>query len=384
MIFSLNGLLRGFIYLAIVSSLTAIGINRLAPREARFRILKSSTIVPVNGYYFRSYDRLPRVLDPETGLLSDVKLEGADSFDSATCSPWENDRGQSYVVGRWLGRTKVDDGMCQGCGLGRFSFPGGKALERIKLEVMPVSRPCFFPEDPLSVLFAAGDGRLYRYTFNKEVNPSATPLEGVSPTALTWKTATAGEEPVSISDPVWPLDPAFKNRLIASLTFIVKDANGASKMRSRLGWLQLNPQGTEIIRAGRLIGNDSDVTTAGVGQLHDETLPTVYSTADGSNLTLAYLTRVEGACGWVLHVAPLEIDSETGTPVVDEIRSQTIADKQSHAVPIFSADGRTLFSVVNTEPKPDTIARIRVPELQRAPAAVLARLAVRNSRTAWN
>lgn len=383
MSFSLNGLLRGFIYLVIVSSITAIGINRLAPQEARFRILKLSNVVPVNGYHFRSYDRLPRLLDPETGLFSDIKLDGPDSFDSATCSPWENDRGQSYVVGRWLGRSKADDGMCLGCGLGRFKFPGGKALERVKLEVMPVSRPCFFPEDPLSVLFAAGDGRLYRYTFEKEMDPSPSPVEGGSPTPLAWKTSTAGEMPVAINDPIWPSDPRLKSRLIASLTFMVKDAEGKLKMRSRLGWLQLNPEGTEIVRAGRLIGHD-DATAVNDGPRPDETLPTIYSAGNGAEFTLAYLTRVEGRSGWGLHVAPLEIDFETGTPIVDELQSHTIAGNQSHMTPIFSADGRTLYSVVNSDPKPDTIERLRVPELVRAPAALLARIVVRNSRIAWN
>jgi len=249
--------------------------------------------------------------------------------------------------------------------------------------VMPVSRPCFFPEDPLSVLFAAGDGRLYRYTFEKELNPSGSPVEGISPTPLTWKVSTAGEEPVSINDPFWPTDPRFNNRLIASLTFMVKNPDGKPKMCSRLGWLQLNPEGTEIVRAGRLLGRE-DATPAGVGPRPEETLPTVYTAADGAGFTLAYLTRVQGTSGWGLHVAPLEIDSETGTPIVDELRSRTIAENRSHVIPIFSTDGRTLYSVLNSDPKPESIERIHVPELERAPAAVLARLVVRKGRIEWN
>ncbi|SIO60951.1 hypothetical protein SAMN05444166_6585 [Singulisphaera sp. GP187] len=385
MIFSLNGLLRGFIYLTIVSSITAIGISRLAPQESHFRILKPSMIVPVNGYHFRSYDRIPRVLDPMTGLLSDVTLEGVDSFDSATCSPWENDRGQSYVVGRWLGRSKADDGICQGCGLGRFKFPGGKTLERVKLDVMPVSRPCFFPDDPSRVIFAAGDGQLYRYQFEKESDTSESPGEGTRLSPLVWKVATAGEMPVSINDPIWPTDPRLKSRLIASLTFIVKDTNGKSRMRTRLGWLQLNPAGTEIVRAGRLIGQPDTMTPgAGTTPRPDESLPAVYSAGSGGGLTLAYMTHEEHENGWGLHVAPLEIEFETGIPIVDELRCQTVADKQSHAIPIFSADGRTLFSVLNTDPKPETLVRIPVPNLERAPAAVLARLVLRKGRVAWN
>ncbi|WP_406695732.1 hypothetical protein V5E97_32500 [Singulisphaera sp. Ch08] len=380
---SLNRLFRSFIYLLIVSSITAIGISRLAPQEARFRILRPSTVVPVNGYHFRTYDRLPRVLDPQTGGLTRVNLEGVDVFDSAACSPWENDRGQSDVVGRWLGRSKAVDGVCQGCGLGRFKFPGGQALERVKLDVMPVSRPCFLPDEPSTVLFAAGDGRLYRYTFEKECDPTGGVIDGVSPTALAWDVATAGEKPVFINDPIWPTDPRLKNRLIASLTFMVKGPDGKPKMRSRLGWLQLNPEATAIVRAGRLIGHDEE-TTAGAVTSPDESLPTVYSSGTGTGLTLAYLTHAAGEEGWGLRVAPLEIESETGTPIVDELRSHTIAAKQSHAIPIFSADGRTLYSVLNSDPKPQTVERLPVPDLVRVPAAVLARLVVRNGRIAWN
>ncbi len=141
-------------------------------------------------------------------------------------------------------------------------------------------------------------------------------------------------------------------------------------MRSRLAWLQLNPAGTEIVRAGRLIGQDA--TGPDAATIPDETLPAVYSSGDGAGLTLVYMTREAGVSGWGLHVAPLEIDPETDTPIVDEHRGRTIALNQSHMVPIFSNDGRTIFSVLNSDPKPSTVERISVPELERAPAAVLA------------
>ena len=107
-------------------------------------------------------------------------------------------------------------------------------------------------------------------------------------------------------------------------------------------------------------------------------------TEDGAALTLAYLTHVDGEVGWRLHAAPLELDCESGNPVVEESQIRTVAFNRSHALPIFSADGRTLYSVLNSEPKPETIEGFSVPELVRLPAGSLARQAGRTGRLVKN
>jgi hypothetical protein len=309
-------------------------------------------------------------LDPETGRLSFVPIQGGDSFDSATCSPWEDDQGQSDMVGRWLGRSQVDK-ICEGCGLARYKFPSGQLLERVKLDVMPVSRPCFDPDWPTSVLFAAGDGKLYRYTFEGAPNAAQGSAAGeAGPTPLTWKTSTAGTMPVAISDPIWPSDSRFKGRLIASLTFLVKGSDGRTTMRSRLGWLRLNREGTEIVQTGHLIEQDRATSPGGDGP--DETVPTLQVTEDGTGLMLAYLSHAPRELGWTLWAAPLKLDCESGTPTVDKSRLCAVAANRSHMIPVFSADGRTLYSIANSDPKPETIDRVSVPELVRHPADSMA------------
>lgn len=383
---SMNGLLRGFIYLTIVTSLTAIGIGRLAPRETRFRILKTTGVVPVNGYHFRTYDRLPRLFDPATGALKFVEFECApgDSFDTAACSPWEDEQGRSDVVGRWLGRTEAG-GVCQGCGLARYSLPGGELIERVKLSVMPVSRPCFDPNRPSSVLFAAGDGRLYRHTFGSDTPESSLGADGeVVPTPLAWNQATAGPRPVAINDPIWPPDPKFKGRLIASLTYLQRTPNGSSTMENRLGWLELDREGLQVVRSGRLV--DRAPAFARDCPYFDETMPvlapTSFSSGAGTNLTLAYLTHLEGRSGWILCTTPLELDDATGVPVVKADRVRTVATERSHAAPIFSEDGRTLYAIVNSDPKPESIDSFAVPDLFPQAAVSLAEQDDRGSREA--
>lgn len=379
MSFSFNALIRGFIYLTIVTSLTAIGINRLAPQATHFRILKRSTIVPVNGYHFRSYDRLPRIFDPETGRLAFANMEGVDSFDNAACSPWENDQGRSDVVGRWLGRK--GGGICRGFGLARFKFPGGHVLDRVKLSVMPVSAPCFDPDRPSNVLFASGNGRLYRYTFAGDPGASSgSETEEVAPTPVTWRTATAGEQPVAINDPIWPTDPRLKGRLIASFMFSEKTSTGRLVLRSRLGWLRLDHAGTEVVESGLLIEQDPTTTT----DLElDETVPTVGLAEDGVGLTLAYLTHAQQERGWTLCIAPIQV-RDSGIPLVEGPRVRVVVSNRSHVVPIFSANGRSLYSLQHSDPKPEGMELIAIPPLEQQSAAALASQSVLPERITAN
>ena len=46
--------------------------------------------------------------------------------------------------------------------MGSFRLSDGAVLSRVPMEILPTGRPCWVPGQERTILFPAGDGRLYR------------------------------------------------------------------------------------------------------------------------------------------------------------------------------------------------------------------------------
>jgi hypothetical protein len=297
--------------------------------------------VAIDGYYFAPKDLAARFLDPETGRVVRPGLPEGEMFDQVSCSPWVDDRGRWQAVGRWSsGSGEAEDRALHEVGLARFTFPGGEALDRIPTEIVPAGPPCWFPGTEARVLFAAGDGQLYRVDFEGDGDGPRRSRRR-EPQPLDWDVEPPGGGPVFMAGPAWPTDGRLGGRVLVSLMTTERVDGRARYSGSRLWWLQLDADGSAIKAAGRLTVPDPSQPDA---PEDDERGPTPVAMADGS-LALAYLCRPAGRLSWQLRLAPIEVDPQTGAPSVRADLGRTLADDCLPIAPVAEADGRHLVCI---------------------------------------
>jgi len=295
MTISLGSMIRLVVLIVVGSSILAVGVSRLDPPKAPKRFLRPVTSFQLDEFLVPVDKRESCWLDSETGDKTMGPVED-DILDFASCSPWVDDLGRRQVVGRWSNRTwRGTNTVMNEFGLGRFSFPDGRILDRIPSEVCPKGPPCWVPGMPARVVFAAGDGQLYRFDFESD-DPTAPPTEASAPaaskpTALTWGCPKPEGGSVLINDLSWPGDARMGGRLVAAMR-VLDRRDGANRRFSttRLWWLQLDHSATRIVGIGPLVEHD----LAGPSEANfDERSPIVQALPDGS-LGLAYTRRIHG------------------------------------------------------------------------------------------
>ncbi|WP_422927077.1 hypothetical protein [Singulisphaera sp. PoT] len=369
MSFPLHGLFRGIALLAIASTISAVSLGRSAPKATQFRILSGSRFSSVSGYHFSNVEKTPRFLDVETGQFVNVKFKGGEVVDCAACSPWQDDLGTQLMVARW--NTNDLEKEAQGYGLSRFSFPTGEELDRYELDVVPTSRPCFFPNSPGRIIFTAGDGHLYKFQFpDKQGASRKTGNEAFKqPKALKWKAERPGEGDPFLSDPVWPADPKFKGYLIVSLAYLDPKPTIGRRVyqRAQLWWLKLNPQATEIVEAGRLLMPSSD--EPGHGNTSEVRMPTIAAAPDGTPM-VAYIHQPGRGANYQMRLAPIRFEGTQGHPTIHAEESRVVSESCLSSWPAFSGDGRYVFSMDKKEGPRRDATRYSVAEvMERTPSA---------------
>ena len=279
----------------------------------------------------------PRFLDFDDGRLVGLPIPASDRLQYVGCSPWKDERGRSHVVGRWMSISGQDETSILGdVGIARISFPDGQVIDRVSSQIVPVSPPCWSPNASPRVLFAAEDGRLYRMSFAGSSSSAAEPNSDDdlrSPRPIAWR----GEprETSRLTDPSWPVLPAFGGRLIASLSRRIEVPDKRSRRRiyyrpAELWCLSLSSDSSWIESASRLTPADADGLEerfAGLGRAFD------------GSIRLAYLTRRTGETFWRGRLATVSIDPNGGNP---SVLADTIHDVVNNCLPIapsFSTDG---------------------------------------------
>ncbi|MGE3818100.1 MAG: hypothetical protein AB7I30_01575 [Isosphaeraceae bacterium] len=334
---SLTGMIRLIGLLAVSSCAVAIAMARLEPEPWRLRLGGPPAHGVLNGFLMEPAPGVSQFLDPETGRVSPLNLPTTDRIDYGACSPWSDEEGEYQLVGRWERREARNGGIVSlAFGLARYAMPGGRMLDQLPLEVPPASHPCWFPDRTARVLYAGGDGRLYRIAFEgPEISAGLSP----TPRPIVWKVPAPGAV-VLIRDPVWSTAAALDGRLIVSLAYQVK--GGDEHLRAaRLWWLRLDPSGSAIVGAGPLESESGTIA----GQFDDERYPTVAVTPDGS-LMLAWLTHRVSQWRWELELAPVRWDPSTGDPRVGTSETRTLSRDPMPSLSSFSVDGQYLCTLV--------------------------------------
>jgi hypothetical protein len=340
---------------------TPVGIRR--PSPPRYHVLSS---------YEMYHTNLPiQLLDTQTGRVQPLARPPGDAIDCTACSPWTDERGQAQLVARWSRIAKREIGnSAEAFGLARFTVPEGKIIERIPLETLPASRPCWFPGEAARILFAGGDGQLYRYDFDEGPGRPIDRMKDPRPVQhVPWRTTTPVPPRLFISTPSWPTDPRLGGRILVSIMDYSRTAERKNLQGVQLWWLELDPTGTAIAAAGRM---ETPAAAASGTIDEDERLP-VLATAPGGTLVMAYLASAGDHWGWQLRLAEVMIDPARGSPIVTPGTVRTLALGCIATTPFFSPDGRWVHAVVTAESDPDRIARFDVAEVLAGRSAPTAR-----------
>ena len=357
--FSLFGLVRLVVLLGLAAFLAAVGVSRLAPDPGGGRVEAVGGYGVVNGFMLHPAPDDPEFLDTRSGALRGFVIPRGDRVDYASCSPWRDAGGHFQLVGRWS--RQAGEGVRQHgeeFGLARYALPGGRVLDRVPLDVVPLSYPCWFPGRAARVLFAAGDGHLYRVDF--EDGDSAEPPPGEPRVRrVDWRCPAPGPL-AAVKDPFWPRDPRLGGRLLASLEY--HDPSDPLHTTTRLWWLSLDVDGLAVVAAGPLAVDPKPV---GVEPRHP-----VLGNPPGGPLILAYLDQSRDQRFWDLWLAPVAVDPRTGTPSVAKGSARVVTGDQILTPPVFSADGRSVFGVLHGDGGHARVARFPAFPPATAAAAV--------------
>ncbi|MHC5536834.1 hypothetical protein ACYOEI_01010 [Singulisphaera rosea] len=271
------------------------------------------------------------VFDPETGKMDPLASRVGMDLSHASGSPWRDERGRTQIVG-------VLSGLLQGGAteptLVRASLPDGSLLDQLAMEILPAGRPCWFPDRSARILYVDSRSNLARLEFEGRPNRRSE----LRPTPVRWGDDVLGSDGLFRGDLFWPSDPRLKGRILASLSPRSTFGGVAHLERDQIWWLELNPEYTKIVAAGRLTRPnvpDDGLTT--------ERCPTIGTDRSG-RLLLAYLDRrsSEPRSQWTLKVAPIELEADSGVPSVVTAESRTICKQCVATPPSFSLDNRWL------------------------------------------
>jgi hypothetical protein len=324
--------------IALTAVAVTLGRHQRIPQDHRRMV--TPRYQPISDHLFPGREPGIRLLDTRNGQLRTVGLESTDRIEYAACSPWQDGQGRTQLIGLW---KEVDGSIIRSMGLGRYALPGGEVLDRVVMEVIPGSPFCWYPGTSLRILFAGWDGRLYHFSFEPLAGDGAGsfPSDPHQPQPLSWKATPINRGRILMADPTWPSDPRLGGRVIVSVTLVEESEPDHRRTRTQLWWLSLSGDGLVVEEAGRLIA-------PGPPDPHqpvlEERLASVASTPDG-DLVLAYMVRRSGDLMLQLRLVPLGIDSVTGAPQADELDAVDLAGGRASSPPVFSEDGRWVYTI---------------------------------------
>jgi hypothetical protein len=346
----LSLLIRISLLLGAGSALLALGVSVLLvpdqPPAAVFsarwqslnRILPPGREVP-SGFY---------LVDRESGRWELRPLPAGDQWGLLSVCPWRDEQGEAELLGPCHSLATEPDGTSF-WGLARLRLSDGAVIGRVKLDILPTSPPCWLPDLPGEILFAAGDGRLYRQGLPAGPGDSAGPDAsgpdlpgGQGPRPVVWNCPTPGDGPVFLADPSWPSDPRLEHLLFVTLSYRARPEDNYLTGAPQVWWLRMSPEGTAIEASGPLFTPESGPVPHPPRYTRH---PQVAIDRDGT-IWLVYLARAAGQRASDLMAIRLELDPVTGRPCPRPGHEpRLLAQGCGPVPPVFTADGTTVFGV---------------------------------------
>lgn len=340
----------------------AIGLGRMSSAErartGRLRRVSNSIYLEINDFGMDRGHSGCHLVDTGKGRAVWLSIPDDDVLWYANSSPWTDENGESQLVGRWESRGRWENSeVRRGFGLARYSFPSGRPLDHVELEIVPAGTPCWFPGTAPRVLFAGMDGGLYRFSFEEDAEP---PVKGLArPLRLSWKCTPPGDGEVRIHDPSWPTDPRLHGWILVSLSYLDHCGGEQAYVPTEPWWLRLDADGSAIIAAGRV--QSADPVSVAPTEMR---MPHIAATPDGA-LALAYLARPRDS-RWQLRLA--RVETPVTTTVLRTLRSASVPtpnDLTPNAL-AFSPDGRWVYIIHGDAPTGGRATRFPVNDVLNA------------------
>jgi hypothetical protein len=332
---ALGFLIRIALLTAATGSGVAIVVARTHPEEAPRRTEAAAPFQVLNANLTGGWTGAgPRLLDVASGRLEALALPPGSALDKASLSPWE-DRGRRQVVGVAWNRSGMDRSLVySNVGMVRMTLPGYEILDKVDLtgSALPSGSPCWLPGTRARVLYAGGDGQIYRLDFESG-DEVADPPE-IRPRVVRWGTPIPADGQVDVIDLCRPDDPRLGGRFLASLYFKRGGADGRNAWQ--VWWLELDPGATSILAAGPILRPEPG------DEVGEYRLPNLVRRHAGATATLAYLARVAEQPGYELRIVPVRFDSGSDVPHAAEAETRVLARGCVLATPTASPDGRWL------------------------------------------
>ena len=346
---TLMSLVRWIGVLVIGWTLVAIGIGatgtRLSVRKETSSARAGTPVVeamPTSWPHVSGYE----MVDRTSGHRTPIRLPDGDRWQLVSVAPWRTSGGELEAVGRW-----VNPGRDDFSGWAIFRLSDGAVTSRIATEVLPTGRPCGIPGQGRTILFAAGDGRLYRCRLATEDGEAIVPhgssyasgrAEPSEP--LAWQVSIPGFEEPILEDPVWPSEARLKRWVFVALMPMEKREGRRVWGAPQLWWLELSDEARAIVAAGRL--TDRTASPAGPDRI-DERFPDFAVSPDGE-IRLVFLERRNRQKEWWLRSVPIEFDPRTGRPraVIGASGPALESGEPLQSAPILvSADGAMVYGL---------------------------------------
>jgi hypothetical protein len=270
------------------------------------------------------------LMDRETGRVAPLARVPGERLDLVSFSPWRDEDGRVQLVGR-LQRWTKDKNAIDLC-LVRLASLGGRVLDRVPMDSVPDSAPCWEPGPAPHILFTTLDGRLRHLAFDDVVAPPPTPRP------VLWRELPEGATGVEMTGPVWPTGSATAGRLLISLR--LRDGRDYARERldpMKIWWLELDRASLEVTAAGPL-SIDRPGPASDPDREEEELLPAVGRSPSGGS-RVAFLARRPGERLWRLRVGPLAA-GPSGEPMLRRADVRTVAEGCALAAPSFALDGR--------------------------------------------
>ena len=368
-----------------LAALTAVVGNVLAMMVGRFHApanspdplsaLAAPTPVAMTGlvvnpsfFRFQGDPSTPLYYDVNTSQFVRIPLASGEALDAISFAPTANADGQRMMIGRWRRWSgQGSEAVLADIGLARVCYPTGKLVDNIATEILPVEPPCWSPPELATnlVMFAAGDGRVYRLQLSNQ-DPTDDGEQGDStPIGLGIdKSLTQTHGRLRLQDLHWCPLPGLERIVLASVSVLSTDSDSDSGSSERFSyprawWFRLDSALSMLEDGGPLLPGQAAGLTGEPTQRHPKLAA---SPADEGGIRVVYLEKSPRESSWRLRTAPVTVAIGTDVPrILPQTRNvRTLADGcLSHSLGL-SEDGCWVAAARNGPDRQPRIERFQI------------------------